>query len=176
MSRRVCFVELSVYKRIMPLVSGYLQAYAARDAEIRKSCRFHYANSCSTPEATETADLLATESDLYVFSCHVWNMGLVRRVLPALLAGRPQASRPAARSAALAGGGPRRADGAALGLLGVEPAAEAVFVSDHDRQQFPLMKVEDLDHNAGYCHGMILRVESIMPQWSCGSPAAIVAA
>jgi hypothetical protein len=40
----------------------------------------------------------------------------------------------------------------------------------HDRLQYPYMRSQSLDHNAGYCHGMILRVQNITPTWSSGAP------
>jgi radical SAM superfamily enzyme YgiQ (UPF0313 family) len=40
------------------------------------------------------------------------------------------------------------------------------FLIDHKRMQYPFMKLRGLDHNAGYCHGMINRIEDIMPIWS----------
>jgi len=37
---------------------------------------------------------------------------------------------------------------------------------DHNRTQYPFMKSQTLDHNAGYCHGMMLRMNKILPQWT----------
>jgi hypothetical protein len=34
---------------------------------------------------------------------------------------------------------------------------------DHARGQYPFMKLEGLEHNAAYCHGMILRRSNILP-------------
>jgi radical SAM superfamily enzyme YgiQ (UPF0313 family) len=92
MQKEVTFVELSVYERITPLASGYLQAYASADADIRDSYTFEqYAASVKTPRNEIMDALLATDSDVYAFSCYVWNMGLVNSILPTLLEAKPGA-------------------------------------------------------------------------------------
>ena len=40
------------------------------------------------------------------------------------------------------------------------------FRINHERFQYPYMKSHGLEHNAGYCHGMMIRIDSIVP--SCG--------
>jgi hypothetical protein len=39
------------------------------------------------------------------------------------------------------------------------------YVVDHKRMQYPFMAAQSLDHNANYCHGMIEKVENIVPVW-----------
>jgi tRNA A37 methylthiotransferase MiaB len=92
MRREVTFVELSVYERITPLASGYLQAYASTEAGIRGSYEFgQYTASVKTPRDQILGELLAKDSDVYAFSCYVWNMGLVKGILPALIEAKPGA-------------------------------------------------------------------------------------
>jgi len=91
-SQSVTLVELNVYERILPLVSGYLQTYATKDPEVKAAYDFSlYTHTVHVPAETILADLLKTESDVYGFSCYVWNMGLIKQLLPPLLAARPRA-------------------------------------------------------------------------------------
>jgi radical SAM superfamily enzyme YgiQ (UPF0313 family) len=88
----VQFVELTIYERIFPLVSGYLQEYASLDATLRKEVTFRrLATTVRTPAASILAQLHRSEADVYVFSCYVWNTGLVRTLLPPLMAAHPDA-------------------------------------------------------------------------------------
>ncbi|MFJ2171518.1 B12-binding domain-containing radical SAM protein [Streptomyces sp. NPDC087851] len=90
--RRVTFVELSVYENTVPLVSGYLQAYATQDSRIAGSCAFEFfTRGLRTDPGELLDDLLARDSDVYAFSCYIWNMGLVRVLLDQLVARRPDA-------------------------------------------------------------------------------------
>ncbi|HEV2374807.1 MAG TPA: cobalamin-dependent protein [Streptosporangiaceae bacterium] len=90
--QRVTFVELTVYQNTVPLVAGYLEVYATQDPRIRESFVFDtLAASVSLPAQDLLGDLLDRDSDIYAFSCYIWNMGLVRQVLGPLRAARPQA-------------------------------------------------------------------------------------
>lgn len=92
MKRRVTIVELSVYDNTVPLVAGYLQCYASRDPLVEETFDFHiYSSSLRTDPKNLAADLLGHESEVYAFSCYIWNMGTVRRVLAELLERRPDA-------------------------------------------------------------------------------------
>jgi radical SAM superfamily enzyme YgiQ (UPF0313 family) len=90
--KRVTFVELSVFERITPLASGYLQAYAAADPGLAADYQF---TTCTTSIKTAperiAKDVLATDGDVYALSCYVWNMGLMRPLLRTLRAARPRA-------------------------------------------------------------------------------------
>lgn len=88
--RTVGMVELSVFERITPLVSGYLEAYARADDVLTGEYVYRtYTTSIKTPAAEVTRHVLDLDADIYTFSCYVWNMGLVRQVLAALRAARP---------------------------------------------------------------------------------------
>jgi radical SAM superfamily enzyme YgiQ (UPF0313 family) len=89
----VTLVELSAFENLMPLVSGYLQAYACRDEVIAGSCSFdRYVTSAMDADAADVLAALADrDSDVYALSCYIWNMGLVRRILPELRRARPHA-------------------------------------------------------------------------------------
>lgn len=90
--RRVVLVELPVWERITPLVSGYLQAYALTDPDVRAGWEFsYYTGSIKAQAGQVTADLIGLAGDVYGFSCYVWNIGLVRRVASQLRAARPAA-------------------------------------------------------------------------------------
>ncbi|MFF1508059.1 B12-binding domain-containing radical SAM protein [Streptomyces sp. NPDC058326] len=89
---KVTLVELSVYENTVPLVSGYLQAYAVQDPAVAEGCDFSFfARGLSEDPDTLLADLVACDSDVYAFSCYIWNAGLVRRLLAGLLERRPNA-------------------------------------------------------------------------------------
>jgi len=86
----VTTVELSVFERITPLVSGYLEAYASTDPVVSGQFRFDkYTTSIKTPLETVAEALLAKDSDVFAFSTYVWNIGLVRKLLVLLRQARP---------------------------------------------------------------------------------------
>lgn len=92
MSKKVTFLELTVFAGILPLASGYMEAYCRKDPELAAQLRFE---KISLPVATQYEDVLAalerSDSDVYGFSCYVWNVGMVRRLLAALIASKPNA-------------------------------------------------------------------------------------
>lgn len=91
-SKSVTLVELAVYERLLPLASGYLQAYACQDPVVDETYDFNlYTNTLFQPPKTLLDDLIAQDSDVYGFSCYIWNTGLIRRLLPPLMAARPDA-------------------------------------------------------------------------------------
>lgn len=90
--KKVLLVELSVFERMTPLVSGYLQAYAMTDSTIRGEYRFErYSAVAKSPREEVIRDLVLAAADVYAFSCYVWNMGLVRSVVAAIRQARPHA-------------------------------------------------------------------------------------
>ncbi|MFE9402176.1 B12-binding domain-containing radical SAM protein [Streptomyces sp. NPDC006530] len=92
MKRQVTIVELSVYDNTVPLVAGYLQCYATRDPHIDETFGFSiYSRSLRTSPDEMLAELLAQQSEVYAFSCYIWNMGVVRRLFEGLLSARPDA-------------------------------------------------------------------------------------
>ncbi len=91
MTRKVTLVELTIYERIYPLASGYLQAFACQDQETRKAFTFEkYSTTVKTPVSTILRDLQKSDSDVYAFSCYLWNMGLVKSVLKPLMQSKPK--------------------------------------------------------------------------------------
>ncbi|MET8677149.1 cobalamin-dependent protein [Streptomyces sp. NPDC004647] len=90
--KNVLLVELSVFERMTPLASGYLQAYAMTDSVIRSEYRFErYTAVAKTRPADIIRDLVGSAADVYAFSCYVWNMGLVRSAVDAIRQARPHA-------------------------------------------------------------------------------------
>ena len=90
--RHVTFVELPVFSGVVPLASGYMEAYCRKDPQLAASFEFE---KLSLPVRTPYSDVLAIlqqcNADVYAFSCYVWNTRLVRRLLDALLLAKPQA-------------------------------------------------------------------------------------
>ncbi|HEX2208299.1 MAG TPA: radical SAM protein [Longimicrobium sp.] len=92
MKKKVVFVELTIYERIFPLVSGYMQAYACKDPAIAAAYDFEqFTTSVKAPLDDVLPRLIRSAGDIYAFSCYVWNMALVRRVVAGLRAARPDA-------------------------------------------------------------------------------------
>lgn len=90
---KVTMVSFPTYSRILPLASGYLQAYAQDDPEVRAAYSF-LERSYGIDELSEAGvidDLVSDEADVYTFSCYVWNSLLVRRVIGHLMKARPNA-------------------------------------------------------------------------------------
>jgi len=74
------------------LVSGYLQVYARQDPVIDAECTFEiYTKNIPLDIASVVRELADRSSDIYAFSCYMWNMRSVRRVLVAMLAACPDA-------------------------------------------------------------------------------------
>jgi radical SAM superfamily enzyme YgiQ (UPF0313 family) len=90
--QRVTITEFSVYENTFPLVAGYLQTYALQDPRIAQAYDFETATFSIRSSLGEIAErLLEDESHVYGFSCYIWNMGLVRRVVDELVRLRPDA-------------------------------------------------------------------------------------
>jgi radical SAM superfamily enzyme YgiQ (UPF0313 family) len=89
---KVAFVELPIIDRLVPLASGYMEAYARKDPKIREGVQFEKLSIVSTAPYEKVRDaVLAVPAEVYAFSCYVWNMGTIRRLLPELLAAQPNA-------------------------------------------------------------------------------------
>lgn len=77
--KKVLFVELNVNRNVLPLVSGYLQAYACTEPEVARCYEFkQFIEGLRTPRDELLSRLLAENAAVYAFSCYVWNMRLVR--------------------------------------------------------------------------------------------------
>lgn len=85
MKRRIVLVEFSIYDQY-PLVSGYLHAFAAADPDIAAEFDFVYVSKeVSRVDYLETLKALKKlNPSVLCFSCYVWNMGLVRKLVDAL--------------------------------------------------------------------------------------------
>jgi putative methyltransferase len=83
-------VELTAFDKIIPLATAYLTSYAYKDPEIRENFSLRI---CDVPVTTDrealAADLERAASDVYAFSCYLWNMELVRWLLNRLARTRP---------------------------------------------------------------------------------------
>ncbi|MEM7352637.1 MAG: radical SAM protein, partial [Acidobacteriota bacterium] len=89
-NHKVALIEFSVFQGVFPLASGYLEATASNDPRLEGELEFEKYSFCvSSPGIAEKIDQI--EADVYGFSCYVWNTGLVKRLLPRLLAQRPRA-------------------------------------------------------------------------------------
>jgi tRNA A37 methylthiotransferase MiaB len=86
-------IELGLFERMLPLVGGYLQAYASKDPWIHSSYRFHKHSSVASKANFRTclAELINLNADVYAFSCYVWNIEYVRSIVRDLAGARPSA-------------------------------------------------------------------------------------
>ncbi|OON71560.1 hypothetical protein B1H18_33395 [Streptomyces tsukubensis] len=90
--RKIVLVELPTYENILPLASGYIQAYAQDDPAVAASHTFEIVSyPISDDRHRMVRDLAEKDAHLYTFSCYIWNMKLVRWVLDELRALRPDA-------------------------------------------------------------------------------------
>ncbi|NNE67169.1 MAG: hypothetical protein HKN33_11445, partial [Pyrinomonadaceae bacterium] len=88
--KKVSLVEINVFEKMIPLVSGYLESYARRDSFIDHSFRFNkYSSNTKVPFETLLKDLVEQDSDIYAFSCYLWNTKLIRELVPALRSEKP---------------------------------------------------------------------------------------
>lgn len=92
MGTKVTFVELTTYEGVLPLATGYLQAYASQDPEIAAKCSFEiFSRNVNSDRAAVAEELIARDSDVYAVSCYLWNMGTTRWLLEQLHRERPGA-------------------------------------------------------------------------------------
>ncbi|MHA6323676.1 cobalamin-dependent protein [Roseivivax sp. CAU 1753] len=93
MRRKVVCVEISVNQNVLPLVSGYLQAYACKDTSLANACEFvHVTAQIHEPRHDLLRRLVDQSGDVYAFSCYVWNMRLVRFLANGIASARPGAT------------------------------------------------------------------------------------
>lgn len=90
MKKHVCLFEFGVFQGIFPLASGYLEASACADQRLKDAYSFKKYAFVSGQKGVEEA-VLVVNADIYAFSCYVWNMGLIQRILPKLLSRNPNA-------------------------------------------------------------------------------------
>lgn len=90
--KKVAITELQSYERMVPLVGGYLEAYATKDPWLKSSYSFEKYTSTARASRTKMArDLLNMDADIYAFSCYVWNTKAAMSLLDDLFAARPGA-------------------------------------------------------------------------------------
>jgi hypothetical protein len=83
--KRAVLVHLNPLTNVTPLQGGYLKAYAMADPTVRRDWDITlYSTPADTSAFQLLEDLLPLAPDVLGFSCYVWNMGLVRRILPSL--------------------------------------------------------------------------------------------
>ena len=91
-TKKVTLVEINVFEDMVPLVSGYLQAYACADPMLKNNWEFiKYTSNTKIPAKKIVEDLMQYDSDLFAFSCYLWNMELVKEILTPLMERNPNA-------------------------------------------------------------------------------------
>ncbi|MBI1381254.1 MAG: radical SAM protein [Planctomycetaceae bacterium] len=85
MKKRAIVVHLNGIVGVVPLVGGYLKAYAVADPVVRATWDIElFSRHCQVKASEVILELVRREPDLVAFSVYTWNAGLVRRLLPAL--------------------------------------------------------------------------------------------
>lgn len=88
---KVTFVELPVFSGVVPLASGYMEAYCRNDPQLRESFEFEKISLfVKTPNEEILSRLQQSNSDVYAFSCYVWNTRLVNRLVDRLMVSKPR--------------------------------------------------------------------------------------
>ncbi|HLG58843.1 MAG TPA: cobalamin-dependent protein [Vicinamibacterales bacterium] len=82
MKRRVALIEFSIYDQF-PLTSAYLHSYARADAAVAEAFEFvYYTTEVSRVQYDATLQTIrGLDARILCFSCYVWNMGLIRRLV-----------------------------------------------------------------------------------------------
>lgn len=92
MHKTVTLVEINIHEEMIPLVSGYLQSYACRDTAVRDSYEFiKYSTSIKTSLETIIESIFQFPSDIYAFSCYIWNTHKVQKIISRLIEVNPHA-------------------------------------------------------------------------------------
>jgi hypothetical protein len=137
MSRKIAFIEIPEFSGVVPLVSGYMEACCLKDPLLAAS--FTYKKlllAVKPPYEQIISTLQSSNANVYAFSRYVWNTGLVRRLLSALLKARPQ-------SHFILGGPQVMAQGA----------------------RYLFMRSKSLHEHFMYCHDMSQRMPATLPIW-----------
>jgi hypothetical protein len=91
--KRVVFLELPVFSGVVPLASGYMEAYCRHDPDLARAFTFEKISTVvTTPYRDTLSTLYEKHASVYAFSCYVWNSKLVSRLLAALVAAEPDAT------------------------------------------------------------------------------------
>src|SRR5262245_3632830 len=90
--RKVVLTELSLYDKAMPLLNGYLEGCAKKDADVAAKHNFVSLSRSARMKAEDLlAELETQDGDVYGFSCYVWNMGTIKKVAEQLARAKPSA-------------------------------------------------------------------------------------
>jgi len=134
-NKKVTFVELPVFSGILPLVSGYMEACCRKHPELVSAYQFEKISlTVGTPYEEVISTLIDSRADVYAFSTYVWNSGMVRRLVNALLEARPLAY--------IMLGGPQVIG---QGMRYLSPQHENMFVCNGEGERtFPAFLLETL--------------------------------
>ena len=90
--KTVTLVEINVYEGMVPLVSAYLEAYAKTDPAIAGEYRFRkHSLNRKTPVTKIFDEITRYHSDVFALSCYIWNMGIVKTLVSAVMSKNPDA-------------------------------------------------------------------------------------
>lgn len=88
--KSVSIIELGQYELMVPLVGGYLEAYALQDPILKSSYNFEkYSTTARTDRLSMMRRLCEMEADVYAFSCYIWNVAMMLSLVRELVVRRP---------------------------------------------------------------------------------------
>ena len=91
-TNKITMCEFNHHPHMLPLVSGYLQAYSEKDSELAEQTEFELFTRTANTSADEIIEeLVSRQSDVYAISCYIWNMGLIRKLLDPIIERVPHA-------------------------------------------------------------------------------------
>lgn len=94
MQKKAVLLHINAFVSVTPLVGGYLKAYALTEPEIRNHWDIElYSTFLRTPASEIIQYLFERQPDVVGFSAYTWNVGLIKRLLPALRAVLPATTR-----------------------------------------------------------------------------------
>jgi len=92
MTSKITMCEFNHHPHMLPLVSGYLQAYSQKDPEVESETEFElFTRTANTSADNIIEELVSRQSDVYAISCYIWNMGLIRKLLDPIIERVPHA-------------------------------------------------------------------------------------
>jgi radical SAM superfamily enzyme YgiQ (UPF0313 family) len=142
MRKKVSLHEFNVYPNTVPLCSANLKAYAEKDTYITENydIQFYSKSIREVSVKSIVEEVLKTESEIYGFSCYIWNFDIVKTITHQILHSQPNAK--------IILGGPQVANQASV-VLPVN--SEAVFICNSNGERtFYQFLLESLNANPCY--------------------------
>ena len=82
MTKKVALIEFPIYEQY-PILSGYLHGYACTNNIVQNAYQFEYYQESVNNVLYESTleEIKKLDASIYCFSCYVWNIGLIKRLI-----------------------------------------------------------------------------------------------